>query len=218
MIRFSTENGLARFALALLLLLSSANTAFGQHLERGGHYWYVPEHEQSGRTTFYAQPNFNSGFVRVPRAQRFKLIQGVKGWAMIQFDVSGTAYIHFRVLNLLVHNASAEDPWYEFKRASVFIEDPKVVEERLKATKSTDSASTDNKSPVWKRYKDNWGLKPARPTPSSADADRPEAPTPSTSKPKSKHPLLPPIGKDVQEPDAAAAEDERPADALDPVR
>jgi len=193
--------------LASLLLALAAIPALAQSLTPGTYHWYVPEHERYGRTQFFSQPAFESGMVRVTRTQRFKLIGAAKGWAMIQFDVAGKAYIHLRILRNLVFDPTVNDPWHEFQRASVFAEEPAKIEARLKSsTVSATPDAPDSKLPAWKRYKDAWGLKSGR-QPPTADPDESGADPPRTTtarpgqgstsgKPRNKHPLLPPIGSE----------------------
>jgi hypothetical protein len=189
-------------AMAAFTWLLSAGAVYAQDVTPGAYYWYAPEHEQYGRTAFYSIPSFSSGTVRVTRTQRFKVLGAQKGWVALQFDVAGKAYVHLRILRNAMYNREASDLFYEFKRASVFSEEPAKVEASIKAPASPAATATDSKTPAWKRYKDGWNLKSARTqqvtTPESGDG------TPSTTttttrpfpekKPRSKYPLLPPIG------------------------
>jgi len=210
--------------LAALLIALAAVPALAQSLSAGSYHWYAPEHERYGLTQFYSQPTFQSAMVRVTRSQRFKLIGASKGWAMIEFDVAGKAYVHFRVLRNLYHDPEASDPWHEFQRASVFAEEPAKVEARLKSSTVTATPDTpDSKTPAWRRYKDTWGLKPARPTTTTDPADesgtdptrttvRPVPASPN-GKPRNKRPLLPPIGS---EPPQEAATSDTPERQSEP--
>jgi hypothetical protein len=177
----------------------------------GNYYWYVPEHEQYGRTQFYSQPNFQSSQVRVARTQRFRLLGGSKGWAMIEFDVAGKAFVHFRILNNIAHDPGASDPWYEFKRASLFDESPSRVEARLKpASPAMPESAGDPKVPGWKRYKEGWNIKPSRTLPGAdAESVAADATSPRTAvekKPRNKYPLLPPIGSEPANAESAPAD------------
>ena len=199
-------------ALVMFLLLGALGpeAAFGQGRVVGAYYWYVPEHERYGRTEFYSEPSFKSSTVRIIRTQRFRL-QGAprKGWALLEFDVAGKTYLHVRLLDTLIYNPTTTDPWTEFRRASVFPEDPEKIEARLKAPATPTSATptpsaTDSKIPSWRRYKDSWGIKAGRPAPvvsedpGSDSTHRPSRPTLNNpvSKPRSKYPLLPPLGSE----------------------
>jgi len=187
--------------LAMALPLLHPNAALAQELLDGNYYWYVPEHERSGRTAFYSAPTFSSGQVRVTRAQRFKMVATRKGWSLIEFDYAGKAYVHLRILRVALYDPAASDPWYEFKRASVFSEDPAKLEARMKTPTNPTAQTTDTKTPSWKRYKDGWNLKPTR-TPqvtvegmestgaAPVESNRPIA----EKKARNRYPLLPPIG------------------------
>jgi len=219
----------AQFAVVLILLLGAlcSAQATAQSLSPGSYSWYVPEHERYGLTEFYAKPGFNNARVRVARTQRFRLIGARKGWALIEFDVAGKAYVHLRILKNLLYDPAASDPWHEFKRASVFEEEPAKIEARLTGRTSTPAPVVDSKIPAWKRYKENWGLKSGRSAQNSgvvdSDSDATQQstsrplPESTTAKRRNKYPLLPPLGSDPQkaesnlepnarDPDAAASQ------------
>ena len=196
-------NLLASLVLSLWMALGAGPT-LGQDLTANAYYWYAPEHEKYGRTSFYLEPTFHSATVRVNRTQRFRLTGASKGWAQIEFDVAGKAYVHVRILRNLMSDSTASDPWYEFQRASVFTEDPAKVEARIKSpAPPTTPSVVDSKTPSWKRYKDAWGLKPGRAAPAAGTDEAvaettqsPPRPGSLGSKPRNKHPLLPPIGSE----------------------
>lgn len=205
--------------LIAVMATAGAGTSCAQGLTPGAYHWYAPEHERYGRTTFYSLPSFNSGTVRVTRAQQFRLEGATNGWATLEFDIAGKAYVHLRILRTLVYDPAASDPWYEFRRASVFAEDPAKIEARLKGAQAAPPPVVDSKTPAWKRYKEAWGLKPTRPAAAGSpeegptDAAQPAArPVPgATAKPRSKYPLLPPIGSDP-----ASEARESGGDSVDP--
>ncbi|MGH8664055.1 MAG: hypothetical protein ACREUX_07285, partial [Burkholderiales bacterium] len=161
------------------------------------YYWYVPEHEKPSRTNFFSEPSFQSGLIRITRTERFQLVAAKRGWALLHFDGGTRAYIHLRLLNLLLWNAAASDPWYEFKRASVFAEEPEKIEARLKSG-STEPKTAEPKVPIWKRYKDSWGVNKGRSPSSASDSDADGVSTPRPEKKRNKYPLLPPIGSQPQ--------------------
>ena len=206
---------------AFLLIALAPPPAAAQGFSPGSYYWYVPEHEIYGRTQFFSQPTFQSGIVRVTRTQRFKLITGSRGWAFIEFDVAGKAYIHLRVLRNMAYDPTASDPWHEFKRASVFAEEPAKIEARLRPPPVTTSPNVvDSKTPSWKRYKDAWGLKPGRPGPPPAVDEPATDSTRTTARPvagtgagksRNKYPLLPPIGSEPPQEPAPEGDTEAPA-------
>ena len=213
-------------AFVFLLLTGAAGAVLANPLAPGSYLWYVPEHETYGRTEFYSQASFQSSMVYVTRTQRFRLARASKGWAQIEFDVTGKAYVHLRVLRTLLYDPGASDLWYEFQRASVFVEDPAKIEARLKTPAVTKippptPSAADSKTPAWKRYKDSWGLKPGRPaavvTTDEATAEgtqsvaRPVAGS-SQGKPRSKHPLLPPIGSEPPQETVPPDKSERDAE------
>lgn len=133
--------------LLFTALLSPIASAI--ELAPGSYFWYAPEHEKYGRTAFYSQPNFQSGQVQVARTQRFRLVGASKGWAMIEFDAAGKAYVHLRILGNIAYDPAASDPWHEFKRASLFEDLPSRVEARLKApTHATTESVGDTKVPA----------------------------------------------------------------------
>jgi hypothetical protein len=194
---------LAWMALVCAVLGMAAPAVDAQDLVRGNYYWYAPEHETFSKTQFYSQPRFDTAQVRITRTQRFRLVSGGKGWFMLEFDVAGKAYIHMRLLRNLTYDPAATDAWYEFKRASVFAEEPSKIEARLKAAALPASTpqAIDSGVPSWKRYKDGWNLRGSRPsTTVPADPADPNAaaigPRPADKKPRSKYPLLPPIGSE----------------------
>ena len=197
------------------VLAFAMSSVSAQELTRGSYYWYAPEHETFSKAEFYSQPRFDTAKVRIPRTQRFRIVAGGKGWFMLEFDVAGKAYIHMRLLRNMTYDPAAQDPWYEFKRASVFAEEPAKIEARLKAAALpvAPTQAKDSSVPTWKRYKDSWNLKGPRtstPPPDSADAASTSAsPRPAEKKPRSKYPLLPPIGSDParEEAEKAAASD-----------
>jgi hypothetical protein len=178
-------------------LASAPRIATATELVREGYYWYVPEHEQYSRTEFFDQPDFRSGVVRIARTQRFQFVSGHRGWALLQFDSGQQAFIHLRVLRVLLWNPAASDPWYEYKRASVFPEEPEKIEARLKSPRA-EPKTADSKVPVWKRYKDGWSVNKGRTPSSTIDSDTEGASAPAPEKKRNKYPLLPPIGSQPQ--------------------
>ena len=197
-------------ALLMFLLLGTLNpvVVHAQVLIPGNYYWYVPEHERFSGTVLYSKPQFDTGTVRILSTQRFRFTSTRRGWALLEFDIAGKAFIHLRVLNTMMYDSAASDLSYEFQRASVFPEEPEKIEARLKgqAVKPT-PAITESKTPAWKRYKDSWGIKPGRPAPVASEegtsATLPARPvtTSPTSKTRSKYPLLTPLGSEQpQEP------------------
>jgi hypothetical protein len=194
---------LCRLALlcACAWLAGQPRMAIAAELVVDGYYWYVPEHEKFSRTSFFSEPSFDSGLVRIVRTERFQLVATRRGWALLEFDSGTRAYIHMRLLNLLLWNPAASDPWYEFKRASVFPEEPDKIEARLKSA-SAEPKSAESKLPIWKRYKDGWGVNKGRTSASGSETDAEDAPSmPTPEKKRNKHPLLPPI---VSQPGSAA--------------
>jgi len=190
---------------AVFMMVASGSSTFAQDLLLPyQYYWYVPEHESYGRTSFYTRPSFNVGTTSVLRTERFRILEVKRGWALLEFDTAGKLYVHLRVLRTMIYDSAANDPWYEFRRASVFREEPQKIEARLKgpaAATATEPAVTDSKTPAWKRYKDSWGIKSGRPAPSGSDqavndVAPPRSATTSTSKPRSKYPLLTPLGSE----------------------
>jgi len=198
--RHALVHGAWRIAVLLcVVLIAFAPAAQAQSFTSGNYYWYVPEHEKYGPTQFHAEPRFDTARVRVTRAQRFRLIAGRRGWFLVEFDVAGKAYVPMRLLRLQAYDPTATDPWHEFKRASVFEEDPARIEARLKAPPPPAPRAAQSSTPSWKRYKDAWNLKPGARTPSHQAADTtdptsvPTVPQPVEKKPRNKYPLLPPI-------------------------
>jgi len=205
-------------ALVVLAACLLSQAGWAQSLIINNYYWYVPEHEKYAPTVFYGDPRFDSRPVRVRATQRFKLLGIRRGWLLIEFDIAGKVYIHTRLVQSMMYSPASSDLLAEFKRASVFEEEPAKIEARLQAVRANPQADgTDSKIPAWKRYKDSWGLKPGRsPPPSTAGetADAASTPLPSRpqeKKPRSKYPLLPPIGsepkQDTPEPEAPPAGD-----------
>jgi hypothetical protein len=185
------------WGLALLCacawLASPPRMAVAGDLAVDAYYWYVPEHEKYSRTNFFSEPNFKSGLVRITRTERFQLVAARRGWALLQFDGGTRAYVHLRLLNLLLWDPWASDPWYEFKRASVFPEEPDKIEARLKSG-SAEPKSAESKLPIWKRYKDAWSVNKGRAPASSSETDADDTLSmPTPEKKRNKHPLLPPI-------------------------
>lgn len=194
----------ALVALAACLL---SQAGWAQSLIPNNYYWYVPEHEKYVPTVFYGEPRFESRTVRVRSTQRFKLLSNSRGWLLIQFDIAGKAYIHTRLMQNMMYSPGSGDVWGEFQRASVFEEEPAMIEARLHTMRTNPQAGgADSKIPSWKRYKDSWGLKPGRSTPlpstASETADAASTPLPSRpqeKKPRSRYPLLPPIGSEPKQ-------------------
>jgi hypothetical protein len=203
-VKRSTYCGRSLVLFAALGLLGAAAPAsvFAADFTPGAYYWYAPEHEIYGRTDFYQRPSFNSRTVRIPRTERFRYGPSRRGWVQLEFDIAGKAYIHSRILNNMLQNPRADDALHEFKRASVFAEEPKKIEARLKSPFAPAPAAAESKLPIYKRYKESWGLKGGSSAPSlstsdtESDTGQPSTrPLPGTSygKPRSKYPLLPPI-------------------------
>lgn len=203
-------------ALLAIAPLAGLSTAVAQDLVQNNYYWYVPEHEKYSTTTFYAEPRFNTRQIRLTRTERFKLVDGTKGWFILEFDVAGKAYIHQRLLRSMVYDPAANDRWYEFKRASVFQEAPSRVEARLTAQPSGQAPkTTDNKAPSWRNYKDSWNVRPGRST-APGLAENPDGSEagfqsrPAEKKPRNRYSLLPPIGSEPQPEPGTAPETPNP--------
>lgn len=172
-------------------------------LIRDAYYWYAPEHEKYIRTEFYREPDFRSPEVKITGTQRFRFDSGRRGWALLQFDGGVQAYIHLRVLRTLLWDPTADDPWYEFRRASVFPEDPERIEARLKPGQP-EPPQADSRTPVWKRYKESWDLDHTRP----GGKDEAQGSSVPGKRAERRYPLLPPLGSN---PDADPAD--RPGSA-----
>jgi hypothetical protein len=192
-------------SLAALVWLLMVSGASAQGLIKDNYYWYVPEHEKYSPTVFYGEARFDTRQIRIKSTQRFRLIDGRKGWFLLEFDIAGKVFIHQRLLRSLVYDPAAADPWAEFTRASVFDEEPKKIQARLQAIRSNPQAgvASDTKVPSWKRYKDSWGLKTGRASTLPATGESSETaiqePAPVKSyerKARNKYPLLPPIGSE----------------------
>lgn len=206
-----------RILVAGLLALAwvvAASSASAQELIRDNYYWYVPEHEKYSPTVFYGEPRFDTRQVRIKGTQRFRLLDGRKGWFLLEFDIAGKVFIHQRLLRSLVYDPATPDPWAEFTRASVFDEDPKKIQARLQAVRSNPQAvgPNDTKVPSWKRYKENWGVKTGRVSTlpgtgetSEASAQEPAPVKSYDKKTRNKYPLLPPIGSEQAPPTADPA-------------
>ena len=211
-----------RTLLIVAFAVPLVSSALAQGIQVGNYLWYAPEHEIYGRTEFYTLQDMKSAKVRVIRTQRFKILAARYNWALLEFDVAGKAYIPVRMLRYALYDPTASDPWHEFKRASVFSEEPAKIEARLKAPPEPTPATVDSKTPAWKRYKEAWGLKPTRPTPAAGaegapaegteTTQRPVAGT-SAAKPRNKHPLLPPIGSEPRREPTEPETPERDAEA-----
>ena len=212
-------------ALAFLCI----NSSLANPLAVGSYLWYAPEHERYGRTEFYSRQDIKSALVRVPRTQRFKILAAQYNWVLLEFDRAGKAFIPIRMLRYALYDPDAADPFYEFKRASIFTDEPDKVEARLKGPQQAAPAVTDSKTPSWKRYKDSWGLNHGRPTsslPAAGVEDRPlaEPPQPvprpipgsSTAKTRNKYPLLPPLGSEPPSETAQPENPERDAESTPP--
>ena len=207
--------------LALVWLVMPSGVG-AEELIKDNYYWYVPEHEKYSPTVFYGEARFDTRQIRVKSTQRFRLLDGRKGWFLIEFDTAGKVFIHQRLLRSLVYDPASADPWAEFTRASVFGEEPKKVQARLQAGRSNPQAGAGNntKVPSWKRYKDSWGLKTGRasslpPVGENPDAGQESLPTrPADKKVRNKYPLLPPIGS---EPAPTPAEPGKAAEGGDPT-
>lgn len=146
-------------ALFLLMLLAAtggpAVAQRGPELEPGRTYWYKPEHEQYGRTAFYSASSFGSPQVALPgRTQTFRLAGASRGWAMLEFANGQKAFVHVRILQSILHNPGAADPHGEYRRASVFSEDPGKLEAALRERNAP--VGTAGKTAPWRRYKENW--------------------------------------------------------------
>jgi len=196
--------------LGVLTLAAFALPAvsWAQSLIVNNYYWYAPEHEKYAPTVFYGEPRFDSRTIRVRSTQRFKLLGIRRGWVLAQFDTAGKVYIHLRLINNMLYVPGSSDTLAEFHRASVFDEEPAKFQARLQGRTNSQAADTvDSKVPSWKRYKDSWGLKSGRSTtlPSTTGETTADAASttpsyrPPEKKPRSKYPLLPPIGGEPQQ-------------------
>lgn len=201
--RYSPVNGMGRLrvcCLALMLLGCLAHpTPWAQQLDAGSYLWYLPEHERPSRTTFYAAPNFGADTVTVSGRQRFRLLGEQSGWASLEFDQAGRAFVHMRILRNMLYNPLASDLAHEYNRASVFRDDPAKVAATLK-NPNAEAPTTPSSSGAasWRRYKDSWNVTPARPT-QRAYQQKPLGGGPLDGKfgERRKAPsLLPPIGSD----------------------
>jgi hypothetical protein len=203
-------------AVVLLSLPLLAAPALAQQLFQDNHYWYAPEHEKHSHSEFFAEPSFDSARVPITRLTRFRYVQGSRNWAKLEFDGGNIAFIPLRLLRLVMYDPAASDPWYEFKRASVFSEQPSKIEARLKSpVPAVEPRSADSKTPVWKRYKERWGVNQGRPPAPTVEGEAGEEP-PRTADKKARnpYPLLTPIGPQTgvqapRAPDASASETDR---------
>jgi hypothetical protein len=198
------------FACAIVLLPSTGHSA---ELVRDKDFWYVPDHEQYGRSEFFSEPSFRSSQVKVTRTQRFRYLGGQRGWAQLEFEGRTRAFIHLRILRTLMHDPGAIDPWYEYRRASVFAEEPDKIEARLKPAR-TEPSTTDSKLPVWKRYKEAWSINKDKGRERTADGVGDSTAPPARraeKKSRNPYPLLPPIGS--QPADAASGPESPEPDA-----
>ncbi len=189
---------------ALLLIPAPAGSA---EMPRG-EYWYAPEHEKYSRTEFFSQPSFRSAQVRITSTRRFRYLGGQRDWAQLEFDGGTRAFIHLRILRLLLYDPDAIDPWYEFQRASVFPEDPEKIEARLKPAR-TETPSAESKLPVWKRYKEGWSINRDKGRSGAGDHGS-TAGRPPEKKGRNPYSMLPPIGSqpaDAGSPDPASPDD-----------
>jgi hypothetical protein len=208
--------------LAFAWIVLACAGASAQGLIRDSYYWYAPEHEKHSPTIFYGEPRFDTRQIRIKTTQRFRLVDGYKGWFMLDFDIAGKVFIHQRLLRSMVYDPATADPWAEFERASVFEEEPSKIQARLQAVRSNPQAMSpsDGKVPSWKRYKDSWGLRTGRVSPlpvggETADpAQEPAPPRTYDRKSRSKYPLLPPIGG---EPAQGSAGPVAPPEGADPA-
>lgn len=192
------------FALALL---AAAPLAAAAELVPGGYYWYVPEHEKYARTEFFTQPSFQAPQVKIAKTHRFRYGPGRRGWVLLEFDGGIQAFIHLRILRTLLYDASAVDPWYEFKRASVFPEEPAKIEARLKPPPPA-TPTVDSKVPIWKRYKEGWSIYKGR----ESDPDRAAMPLPE------KKPRIRPLPPSANPTEDAAAGSRNEAETLPETR
>ena len=197
----SARAWLGLLACALALLSALAGSA---EMPRG-EYWYAPEHEKYSRTEFFSQPSFRSAQVRITSTRRFRYLGGQRDWAQLEFDGGTRAFIHLRILRLLLYDPDAIDPWYEFQRASVFPEDPEKIEARMKPAR-TETPAAESKLPVWKRYKEGWSINRDKGRSTTGDAAAAGRPGDRKRDPYS---VLPPIGS---EPANAGASDPAQAD------
>jgi hypothetical protein len=198
--------------LLLVCLPLMAPPAAAHQFLRDTDYWYVPEHEKYIRSEFFAQPSFKSAQVRITRTSTFRYLRGHGSWAALEFNGGIKAYIPFRLLRLAMYDPAAADAWYEFKRASIFTEDPGRIEARLKAP-AEEVRTTDSKTPIWKRYKERWGTSQGRAGTPKADGDASTEPRTATEKKaRNPYPLLDPIGPRAGPAEPHAAQ-EAPADA-----
>lgn len=202
---------LAAWTLLLVCLPLLASSALAQELVRDKDYWYVPEHEKYMRSEFFAEPSFKSAQVRITRVTTFRYIRGSRGWAIVEFDGSIKAHIPLRLLRLAMYDPAAVDPWYEFKRASVFSEDPGKIEARLKG-QASEPRTTDSKVPIWKRYKERWSINQGRSGSVNTESDpggEPARPTPE-KKARNRYPLLDPIGPRTSPQEPRSADEATP--------
>jgi len=169
--------------LGLVACFVAPGSVLAAEIERDRYYWYVPEHEKYGRSEFFAGPSFESLQIPIVRKQRFRLADVRHGWAALEFDGGTRAYLHIRILRVMLYDPAASDPWHELERASVFAQDPDKLEAQLRAG-TTPPAAASSKLPVWKRYRENWGGHSETAT---------EGDPPKNSGGRSKHTLLPPI-------------------------
>jgi hypothetical protein len=210
----------AAFALLLVCLPLLAPSALAQQLVRDKDYWYVPEHEKYSRSEFFADPSFNSAQVRFTRTTTFRYIRGTRNWALLEFEGGIKAHIPLRLLRLAMYDPAASDPWYEFRRASVFSEDPSTIEARLKGP-AAESQTTDSKVPAWKRYKERWSINQGRSGTYNAEGDPGgEPPRRTEKKARNPYPLLDPIGPRIGPAEPQAADEAAPdgRDAAAPPR
>jgi hypothetical protein len=187
--------GRGRCAVAAICMVVSAAAALAQGAGAldGKTFWYLPEHDPYRTVEFFLEPRFEAPKVTVERKVDFVVLAGQRGWLQVKLGGPRAQVVFTNVRlfgNAMYKPAETDYGDGEFKRASIFDQDPDEIRKRFVRTDPADKGPGTAKGPAWKKYRENWStLKPepakkryVRPSPQENEAQA-KAPPPAASSP-----------------------------------
>ena len=132
----------------------------------GKTFWYQPEHDPYKTVEFFLEPRFEAPKVTVERKVDFVVLAGHRGWLQVKLGGprAQVVYTNVRLFgNAMYKPAETDYGDAEFKRASIFDQDPDELRKRFVRTDPSEKGVGTTKVPAWKKYRENWSTLKSEP-------------------------------------------------------